>query len=366
MFFFLHKKPFFRLFFVFLQCVMTAKKKIVFILNPISGTHSKKEIPGLIDRTIDHELFDDQIMLTEYAGHAAEIAKDCATKGIDIVVAIGGDGTVNEVARSLVHTQTALGIIPCGSGNGLARHLCIPLDIKKAIQIINSCKIEAFDYGVINDLPFFCTCGMGFDAFISLKFAEAGKRGPITYVENVLKEGLKYKPETYEVEDETGAKKYKAFLIACANASQYGNNAYIAPGATMKDGEMDVIVMEPFDALDAPQIAADLFMKTLTNNSKIKTFRTKSLHIHRKEPGAIHYDGDPIMTGEDIDVHIEHHGINILTNPEMTEDSGQPNFLLNAFSDLFNNINNVREDIGKTGHRIQVINKVLLRKLSKI
>ena len=345
---------------------MAKKRKIVFILNPISGTHSKKEIPDLIDQTLDHETFDFEVILTEYAGHAAEIAKDCASKGIDIVVAIGGDGTVNEVARSLVHTKTALGIIPCGSGNGLARHLCLPMDTKKAIQIINSCKIEAFDYGVINDLPFFCTCGMGFDAFISLKFAEAGKRGPMTYLENVLKEGLKYKPETYEVEDETGTKRYKAFLIACANASQYGNNAYIAPGATMKDGEMDVIIMEPFDTLDAPQVAADLFMKTLTNNSKIKTFRTKRLHIHRKEPGAIHYDGDPIMTGEDVDVHIEHQGINILTNPEMTEDLSQPNFLLNAFSDLFNNINNVREDIGKTGHRIQVINKLMLRRLSKM
>ena len=345
---------------------MEEKKRIVFILNPISGTHSKKEIPGLIDKLLDKEQFDYELRLTEYAGHAAEIAKESATEGIDVVVAIGGDGTVNEVARSLVHTKTALGIIPCGSGNGLARHLCLPLDIKSAIRIINAFRIEDFDYGVINDLPFFCTCGMGFDAFISLKFAEAGKRGPITYVENVLKEGLNYRPETYEVEDETGAKRYKAFLIACANASQYGNNAYIAPGATMKDGMMDVIIMEPFDTLEAPQIAADLFMKTLTNNSKIKTFRTKSLRIHRETEGAIHYDGDPIMTGKDVDVHIEHMGIKIVTNPEAVEDNSQPNFLLNAFSDFFNNINNVREDIGRRGHRFQIINKVMLRKLSKL
>ena len=345
---------------------MMKKKRITFILNPISGTHSKKEIPALIEETLDAELYDHEIRFTEYAGHAAEIAKEYADKGTDIIVAVGGDGTVNEVARSLVHTNTALGIIPCGSGNGLARHLCLPLDVKKAIAVLNKSQIESFDYGVINEQPFFCTCGMGFDAFISLKFAEAGKRGPITYVENVLKEGLKYKPETYEVEDETGATKYKAFLIACANASQYGNNAYIAPGATMKDGEMDVIVMEPFDVLDAPQIAADLFMKTLGNNSKIKTFRTKKLHIHRKEPGAIHYDGDPIMTGTDIDVRIEHNGIQIVVNPNAKEDTGQPNPMLNAFSDLFNNINNVREDIEKRGKRIQRVNKVLLRKLTKL
>ena len=349
---------------------MNKKMKITFIVNPISGTSSKEHIPELIDEMLDHERFDHEVRQTEYRGHAAEIARESAEAGVDIVVAVGGDGTVNEVARSLVHTQTALGIIPTGSGNGLARHLCIPMNNSKALEIINQCQIEAFDYGVINGLPFFCTCGMGFDAFISLKFAEAGKRGPITYVENVLKEGLKYKPETYEIVDETGTKHYKAFLIACANASQYGNNAYIAPGATMKDGELDVIIMEPFNALDAPQIAADLFMKTLGNNSKIKTFRTQSLHIHRKEAGAIHYDGDPIMTDNDIDVHIEHLGIRIVTNPDMPEDEAQPNQLLNAFSDFFNNINNVREDIAqdleKSSRRIQAINKLMLRRLSKL
>ena len=344
----------------------TKKKRVTFLVNPISGTHSKQEVPELIEATLDRELFDHRVLFTEYAGHAAELARQQADEQTDIVVAVGGDGTVNEVARSLVHTQTALAIVPCGSGNGLARHLCLPMDIRKSIEVINSCRIESFDYGIINGLPFFCTCGMGFDAFISLKFAEAGKRGPITYVENVLKEGLKYKPETYEVKDDTGTHHYKAFLIACANASQYGNNAYIAPGATMTDGEMDVIIMEPFNALDAPQIAADLFMKTLGNNSKIKTFRTKHLEIHRKAPGAIHYDGDPVMTDADIDIRIEHLGIRIVTNPDVTEDVAQPNPVLNAFSDFFNNINNVREDIGKRGHRIQVINKLMLRKLSKL
>jgi YegS/Rv2252/BmrU family lipid kinase len=345
---------------------MSKKKEIIFIVNPISGTHSKDALPALVEATLDAERFEHSIVYTEYAGHAAELARKYADEGIDIVAAVGGDGTVNEVARSLVGQQTALAIVPCGSGNGLARHLCLPMDMKGSLAIINQCRIEAFDYGIINGLPFFCTCGMGFDAFISLKFAEAGKRGPITYVENVLKEGLKYKPETYEVSDGSGTHHYKAFLIACANASQYGNNAYIAPGATMKDGMMDVIIMEPFDALEAPQIAADLFMKTLSNNSKIKTFRTRQLHIHRATEGAIHYDGDPIMTGRDVDVSIEHLGLNIVTNPEATEDTAQPNAVLNAFSDLFNNINNVREDLGKSRRRVQAINKLMLRKLSKL
>ena len=343
-----------------------SKKHITFIVNPISGGHQKDDILKMITELTDREQFDLDIRMTEYAGHAAEIATKSAQEGVDIVVAVGGDGTVNEVARSLTHTQTALGIVPCGSGNGLARHLCIPMNVRKAIEILNHCKIMEFDYGVVNDIPFFCTCGMGFDAFISLKFAEAGKRGPITYVENVLKEGLKYKPETYEVEDETGARRYKAFLIACANASQYGNNAYIAPEASMRDGVMDVIVMEPFTALEAPQISIDLFNKTLNQNSKIKHFQTQKIHIHRQTPGAIHYDGDPIMTDPDVDVHIEHLGIRIVTNPEATEDNSQPNPVLNAFSDLLNNIKNVREDIEKGGRKIQAINKLMLRKLSKL
>ena len=344
---------------------MMRKKLITFVINPHSGTHAKDEIPRIIAKHIDSGLFDFSVKFTEYAGHAAILARQCANDGVDIVAAVGGDGTVNEVARSIVHTDTALGIIPCGSGNGLARHLSIPLDMRKAIAIINKCNIESLDYGVINSLPFFCTCGMGFDAFISQKFAESGKRGPITYVENVLREGLKYRPEVYEVVDDEKATKYKAFLIACANASQYGNNAYIAPKATMHDGLLDVTIMEPFTAFDAPQISIDMFNRTLDKNSKIKTFKTKRLHIHRSQPGAIHYDGDPIMTGSDIDIHIEEGGIRIITNPGIKEGEAQPSAILNRFSDFFSNINAVREDLERQNKRIQAINKALLRRLTR-
>ena len=333
-------------------------------MNPISGTSDKKDIPYLIEELLDKEQFDYSIRETEYAGHAYEIAKEFKEQGIDIVVAVGGDGTVNEVGRALVHSNTALGIIPTGSGNGLARHLLIPMKIKGAIQVLNDCEITDLDYGIINEHPFFCTCGVGFDAFISEKFAEAGKRGPITYLENILKEGLKYEPETYEIEDENGTIKKKAFLISCANASQYGNNAYIAPQASMSDGMIDVIIMEPFDALEASQISIEMFNKTLDKNNKIKTFRSKEIKIYRKAPGVIHYDGDPIDTGKEIVVTLKEKGIKILTNPKADRSLRQPNQIQNAAADLFSELTQIREDVTKQTRNIKAIGKKIQRKLN--
>ncbi|MBQ9668440.1 MAG: YegS/Rv2252/BmrU family lipid kinase [Prevotella sp.] len=315
-----------------------SKAQIVFIVNPISGTRSKEGFEQLVSDTLDAAKYDWRIVKTAYAGHASVIAAQCVSEHVDICVAVGGDGTVNEVARALVMSPTALGIVPCGSGNGLARHLCLPMDMKGALEMINLGRIEQFDYGIINDQPFFCTCGVGFDAFVSLKFAEAGKRGLVTYVENVLKEGLKYKPETYVIEDETGTHHYKAFLITCANAAQYGNNAYIAPGASMQDGLMDVIVMEPFNVMEAPKLAMDLFAKTLNSNSSIKTFQARRVHIRRETPGPVHFDGDPIEMGLDINVEMRPLGLLAVVNPEAIEDKASPNKMVNALSSLVNKI----------------------------
>lgn len=338
-------------------------KKITFILNPISGTISKAGVPELIDNTIDKDIYDYEIVFTERAGHATEIAAAEVAKGTDIVVAVGGDGTVNEVGRALVHTNTALAILPCGSGNGLARHLMLPMNLKKSIETINKGVIHDLDYGVINDIPFFCTCGIGFDAFVSMKFAEAGKRGPITYVENVLREGLRYKPETYTITDESGTKMRKAFLISCANASQYGNNAYIAPHASMADGLLDIIIMEPFDMFDAPQISMDLFSKTIENNSKIKMLKSSRILVKRQKEGYIHYDGDPVMAGTEIEIHVEHKGIKMVVNPNADKSKRKPAPVVNAISEAFNTL---RDDIEGNRRTILALNKKILRRLNNL
>lgn len=339
-------------------------KHIVFITNPISGTISKAGIPGLVKEHLDNSRFSYEFVATQFPGHATELAQESVNRGVDIVCAIGGDGTVNEVGRALVGTASAMAILPCGSGNGLARHLMLPMDLKRCIEIINLDTVESLDSGIINGHPFFCTCGMGFDAFISMKFAEAGKRGLMTYVEKMLREGLSYKPETYEIVDEMGSQTYKAFLISAANASQYGNNAYIAPHASMSDGLLDVIIMQPFSLIDAPQVTLEMLNKTIDKNVNIRTFKARHVHIHRSKPGLIHYDGDPLMSDADVDIVVKPKSINLVVNPHADDAARGPNFMQTAASELFYNMDRIRYKIAKQGRNIQAANLKLLRKLN--
>ena len=343
-------------------------RNILFIINPKSGTDRKIYIRQSIGRHIDTQKYDYKIRYTEYAGHAEVIAREAATAGIDIVVAVGGDGTVNEVARALIHTNTALGIIPCGSGNGLARHLQLPIDPEGAIKMINAGIIKSLDYGTMNGLPFFCTCGMGFDAFVSMKFAHSGKRGLISYIENTLRETLTYKPDTYTLRFDDTEVQQRAFVIACANASQYGNNAFIAPAASMSDGLMDITVLEPFPPIEAPQLALQLFNGTLTTNSRVKTFKAKKVRITRNGNDPVHVDGDPLTTAQEIEVEIHPQGINIVVNP-----SAPPRRLnlLQVFSDQLNEIpqhlQDLNTELARTGEKnIKQLNKTVLHKLKQI
>ncbi|MCD8309596.1 MAG: diacylglycerol kinase family lipid kinase [Prevotellaceae bacterium] len=345
------------------------KRKIAFIVNPISGVQEKAHVLRCVAEKIDRAIYIPEIIHTAYAGHAVEIAARLAAERYFAVVAVGGDGTINEVARSLVDTPTALGIIPCGSGNGLARHLQVPMEAKRAVEVINEGATGFMDYGKINDTPFFCTCGIGFDAFVSLKFAEAGRRGPLTYLEKALLEILKYRPETYEVETDGSTSRYQAFLIACGNASQYGNNAYITPQATVTDGLLDVTILEPFTVLDAPSLAFQLFNKTIDQNSRIKTVRCRSLHIHRAKPGVVHFDGDPVMMGQDIEVNVIQNKLRVIM-PDKVEK--QPLNVLHLLQTVLNDLKQLNEtivgEIAQTNRKIAAKGNIIAaggKKLAK-
>ena len=288
------------------------KRKILFIYNPVSGSHRLIPVLPIIEKFIDRDLYDYSIITTQYKGHATEIAREYAARRYDAVIAVGGDGTVNEVGCGLIGTDTALGIIPCGSGNGLARHLGIPMDPFKAVKWLDKSIFTSIDYGIINEHPFFCTCGVGFDAAVSETFSKASTRGMLTYLESVLKEIATYRTESYKLSFEDSSETFETFFVTCANADQWGNNAYIAPTASLQDGVLDVIVVHPFSVLDAPLIAFQLFNKQIDKNRNVTVRKCRKLTITRESDGPAHFDGDPITLGKEISIELIPEGIQVL------------------------------------------------------
>ena len=286
------------------------KKTVYTIINPISGTGSKTKIKELL-LSLDNEGYDVTLLLTEYSGHAAEIAQKAVKDKIDIVIAVGGDGTINEVAGALVGSNVALGIIPTGSGNGLARHLGIPLNEKKAVDIIRKGVIERIDYGKANGKMFFCTCGVGYDALVSEKALNKKSRGKLMYAGDMLATYVNYKPEHYKIICAESTFEGEAFVITFANASQYGYNAYIAPNATLLDGKMNIAILKPISFIDVPEIGVQMFLKHIGDNKNFKEIITSKATIIREKDGVMHIDGNAVYEGREIEVEIIPNGLNV-------------------------------------------------------
>ena len=315
--------------------------KIVAIINPISGVGSKDKIPEMIRKRCKEKGIALTVVKTKYAGHAAEMTQKAVTDKAGCVIAVGGDGTVNEVARNLIHSDVVLGIIPSGSGNGLARELHIPMDVRSAIDVIFTNHISTIDACKANGHTFFCTCGVGFDAVVSAEFAKEKRRGQLTYLKEIIENYLDYRPEKYELHINDNTIHEKAFLITCANASQYGNNAFIAPNADINDGKMDVTILSPFNVLDIGPLTIQLFTKTIDKNSKIKTFRTKEARIVRQKAGVMHIDGDPVMASKDIELSVINSALHVLTpvNISLAENIQlRINEVISFFEERFNRV----------------------------
>lgn len=291
---------------------MIVKRKIVFVHNPISGSHRLIPVIPIIERFVNSNLYDFSIVSTRHKGHATELAREYAAKNYDAVIAVGGDGTVNEVGCGLIGTGTALGIIPCGSGNGLARHLGIPMDPFKAVKWLDKSIFTEIDYGMMDDQPFFCTCGVGFDAKVSDSFSRAGSRGVLTYLESIMKEIATYHNETYKLSFDNSSETFEAFFITCANADQWGNNAFIAPTASLQDGLLDVICAHPFSVVDAPLIAFQLFNKQIDRNPNVSVKKCRRVTITRDSEGPAHFDGEPVMSGKEIQIKLVSGGLKVL------------------------------------------------------
>lgn len=291
-------------------------KNIAFIINPVSGSKEtqkeKRKLPKLIMQTLDDEQWLPNITFTEYAGHATELAFQYARMGFDAVVAVGGDGTVNEVARGLRDTKTALGIIPMGSGNGFARHLNIPIKPQKALEMLNHSEPISVDYGLANGRLFVSTCGTGFDALVADNFAGSNKRGFMTYLQNVLKEAFSYQPQTYHLVGDGLDVTHKAFLITFANANQWGYEALIAPKASVQDGKMDIMLMSSHALLVSASLALRLFAGSIDDSHFMDTLRAKEVTLEREEVAPFHLDGDPVEMPKDIHIKIVEDGLRVL------------------------------------------------------
>lgn len=276
------------------------ERKTLFIINPISGGKKKDDVPGLIDTYFNG---DATIVFTTGASHASRVAREAIGK-YDMVVAVGGDGTINEVASALVGSEVVLGVIPCGSGNGLSRFLGIPMNITAAIKNLNDYNVAVIDSAQANGKPFFNMAGMGFDAHISQVFAHGEKRGFISYVKSSLQEVINYKPQNYHIEIDGKTYVRKAFMLSFANSSQYGNNAHVSPHASVQDGLLDVCVIKPFPLYRFPALVVRMFTKTANQSSFVEIICGKHIVVKRDSEGPMHLDGEPEMEGKKIDINI--------------------------------------------------------------
>jgi len=269
-------------------------EKICFIVNPISGINRKpKKIVQWIKEIFQPSGKKFDIVYTRKPGDGTQLAREAVEKGYDLVVAVGGDGTINEVSQSLIYSKAALGVIPAGSGNGFARNFKIPLNQRRAIQILLSPQIIQIDAGKINNRYFFNVAGTGLDAEISKNFEQFGMRGPLPYFIIGARSFLKFQPTPVKVYYEQKGFEFSPLFISIANVPQYGNGAIIAPHARPDDGLLDVCILEDISLLRALFNVHRLFNGTVTEVKEFHTFQVKQMIIERSQSGPIHTDGNP-------------------------------------------------------------------------
>jgi diacylglycerol kinase (ATP) len=274
------------------------ERKLLFILNPKAGKGRALEIAGIIKEKMPAHIPFSVELFTDAEEFDNLMAKK---QNYSDLIAAGGDGTINSVAKNLIGTDISLGIIPLGSGNGLARSLGISMDVNEAIRQVIEGKRTKIDYGTIGKSPFFCTSGIGFDAHIGNLFARSKKRGLQSYVKIVIREILTYRSQEYILKMNGEELKRRAYLITVANAGQYGNDFYIAPQAKMQDGKFHVVVVKPFGFFGAFGLLRKVLKRKANESRYIETFVTDKLTVERSARDAVHFDGEPEFLGEEVE-----------------------------------------------------------------
>lgn len=292
------------------------KKKIIFIINPISGHHNKNNFPNLVEKHIDKNQYEYSIVFTEYAGHATELTMKAIEDDFDYIAAVGGDGTINEVAKCLIGKRQILVIVPLGSGNGLARHLELPFKPERLItEVINKGKVYKIDTAVMNDIPFISIAGIGFDALIADYFAKDENRGFMTYAKLITEKYPNYRQKEYTlVLDDEKTIECKPFFVTFANSSQFGYNAEISPKASVQDGLIDVCIFKKPNILEVPIVATYFLAKQIDKSNFIDIYKAKKIKVTRKVAEVANIDGEAVEMSKDITVEIIPLSLNILLN----------------------------------------------------
>lgn len=287
------------------------KKNIVFVVNPISHGLKGRNVKKILKQYLDDSLFDYEIVFTERPNHAFEIAQNAVLAKADIVVAIGGDGTVNEVGKALIHSQTALGIIPLGSGNGLAGHLHLPLDIVQAIRVLNQAQCVSIDTGKINDTVFLGVAGIGFDAHVAWEFAKGKRRGLASYIKIVLREFPKYESQSFSMVVDGKKISGENFIVSFANSSQYGNDFIIAPQARLQDGFLDLVMVKELPFYAVQQFVYHLKGGTLQVSKNVEFRRCREVVV--KQPQIVaHIDGEPVLFHDEIKISVQPSSLKVM------------------------------------------------------
>jgi YegS/Rv2252/BmrU family lipid kinase len=284
-------------------------RRIAFIVNPVSGGKDKRNVLAAVGRYLDLSDCTYEVLLTRQAGDGTRFARE---SGADVVVAVGGDGTVSEVAKGLLGSEKVMGILPCGSGDGLALHLGLSRDPARAVKTLNEGRVVRIDAGLMDGRPFFCTAGVGLDADVAWEFAHSSKRGLGTYISTAWEDWKHRDPDRYVVETDEGSWAGTALFITVGNANQWGNEARIAPRASLCDGLLDVTVVQPFSTYEIPDLAARLMAGMADTSRHVRTFRSARVHIHRDHPGPAHFDGDPFEGGTDMDLSVREAALQVI------------------------------------------------------
>ncbi|MDR0969364.1 MAG: diacylglycerol kinase family lipid kinase [Lentimicrobiaceae bacterium] len=290
------------------------KTRVLFIVNPISGINRKNRFPDLVAKKLDQSRYDYEVIFTQHQGHATELASKAVAQGYDLVVAVGGDGTINEIARALIGTRVGFGIIPSGSGNGLARHLNIPLNQRKALQIINKENYQLIDTATINGHRFCSLSGVGFDAMVAEKFAQTGIRGFFSYLRIIILEYFQYNPKTYQIIlDDKEAITEEAFFITFANSNQFGYGVIIAPEADLQDGLLDVCIVKKPEKSSLLRVIYLVMRNQAHRSNLIQIQHASKIKLIGNPNYFVNIDGDPLRMNEDIEVSVNPKSLKILT-----------------------------------------------------